>query len=124
MLKAIHAQENIKAAREKAKAVVEELRAIKLKETAKKAEDGIKETLTFYDFPGKHWTRIRTSNTIERLNREVRRTRVVGTFPDGNSALMLVCTRLRHVAGTQWGIMKYLNMNYLEAAFNLLSAAG
>ena len=40
----------------------------------------------------------------ELLNREIRRrTRVVGTFPDGNSALMLVCARLRHVAGTQWG---------------------
>ena len=43
--------------------------------------------------------RIRTNNVIERLNREIRRrTRVVGTFPDGNSALMLVCARLRHVA--------------------------
>ena len=40
----------------------------------------------------------------ELLNREIRRrTRVVGTFPGGNSALMLVCVRLRHVAGTQWG---------------------
>ena len=47
-------------------------------------------------------------NVIERLNREIRRrTRVVGTFPDGNSALMLVCARLRHVAGTQWGNMRY-----------------
>jgi len=33
---------------------------------------------------------------------------VVGTFPDGNSALMLVCARLRHVAGTQWGNKKYM----------------
>ena len=41
---------------------------------------------------------------IEWLNREIRRrTCVVGTFPDGNSALMLVCTRLRHVAGTPVG---------------------
>ena len=55
------------------------------------------------DFPSEHWTRIRTNNVIERLNREIRRrTRVVGCFPDGNSALMLVCARLRHVAGTQW----------------------
>ena len=52
---------------------------------------------------------------IERLNREIRRrTRVVGTFPDGNSALMLVCARLRHVAGTQWGCKKYMNMKHLE----------
>ena len=104
MLKAIHAQESKKASREKAKAVVAELRAMKLKEAAKKVEDGIEETLTYCDFPSEHWTRIRTNNVIERLNREIRRrTRVVGTFPDGNSALMLVCARLRHVAGTQWG---------------------
>ena len=97
MLKAIHAQESKKASREKAKAVVAELRAMKLKEAAKKVEDGIEETLTYCDFPSEHWTRIRTNNVIERLNREIRRrTRVVGTFPDGNSALMLVCARLRH----------------------------
>ena len=102
MLKAIHAQESKKASREKAKAVVAELRAMKLKEAAKKVEDGIEETLTYCEFPSEHWTRIRTNNVIERLNREIRRrTRVVETFPDGNSALMLVCARLRHVAGTQ-----------------------
>ena len=104
MLKAIHAQESKKAAREKAKAVVEELHSMKLKEAAKKVEDGIEETLTYCDFPSEHWTRIRTNNVIERLNWEIRhRTHVVGSFPDGNSALMLVCARLRHVAGTQWG---------------------
>lgn len=55
-------------------------------------EDSIEETLTYCDFPSEHWTRIRTNNVIERLNREIRRrTRVVGSFPDGNSALMLVC---------------------------------
>ena len=57
MLKAIHAQESKKASREKAKTVVAELRAMKLKEAAKKVEDGIKETLTYCDFPSEHWTR-------------------------------------------------------------------
>ena len=119
MLKAIHAQESKKAAREKARAVIAELREMKLKEAAKKVEEGIEETLTYCDFPSEHWTRIRTNNVIERLNREIRRrTRVVGTFPDGNSALMLVCARLRHVAGTQWGNKKYMNMRHLEAAFS------
>ena len=62
---------------------------------------------------------------IERLNREIRRrTRVVGTFPDGNSALMLVCARLRHVAGNQWGSKKYMNMKHLEAALDDASIAG
>ena len=117
MLKAIHAQESKKAAREKAKAVVAQLKEMKLKEAAKKVEDSVEETLTYCDFPYEHWTRIRTNNVIERLNREIRRrTRVVGTFPDGNSALMLVCARLRHVAGTQWGNKKYMNMKHLEAA--------
>ena len=125
MLKAIHAQESKKAAREKAKAVVEQLRSMKLKEAAKKVEDGIEETLTYCDFPSEHWTRIRTNNVIERLNREIRRrTRVVGSFPDGNSALMLVCARLRHVAGTQWGSKKYMNMKHLEAALEDASIAG
>lgn len=116
MLKAIHAQESKEASREKAKAVVQSLREMKLPEAAKKVENGIEETLTYTHFPFEHWTRIRTNNAIERLNREIRRrTRVVGAFPDGNSALMLVCARLRHVAGTQWGNKKYMNMKHLEA---------
>ena len=79
----------------------------------------------YCDFPYEHWTRIRTNNVIERLNREIRRrTRVVGTFPDGNSALMLVCARLRHVAGTQWGNKKYMNMKHLETVFEDASIAG
>ena len=116
MLKAIHAQESKAAAREKAKQVAVTLREMKLKEAAKKVEDSIEETLTYMDSPYEHWLRIRTNNVIERLNREIRRrTRVVGTFPDGNSALMLVCARLRHVAGTQWGNKKYMNMKHLDA---------
>ena len=95
MLKAIHAQESKSAAREKAKLVIAALKEMKLKEAAAKVEAGIEETLTYMDFPFEHWTRIRTNNVIERLNREIRRrTRVVGTFPDGNSALMLVFARL------------------------------
>ena len=65
------------------------------------------------------------SLNIERLNREIRRrTRVVGSFPDGNSALMLVCAWLHSVAGTQWGNKKYMNMKHLEAAAEDASIAG
>ena len=102
MLKAIHAQESRKAARETAKAMVEELRFMKLKEAAKEVENGIEETLTYCDFLSEYWTRICTNNVIERLNREIRRrTRVVGTFPDGNSALMLVCAMWLAHSGAQ-----------------------
>ncbi len=64
MLKAIHAQESKKAAREKAQAVVAELSAMKLREAAKKVADSIEETLTYCDFPCEHWTRIRTNNVL------------------------------------------------------------
>jgi Transposase and inactivated derivatives len=115
MLKAIHSQESKKAAREKAKVVVEELRQMKLKEAADKLEKGIEKTLNYMSFPYEHWLKIRTTNLVERINREIkRRTRVVGTFPDGNSALMLVCARLCHVTGTQWGVKRYMNMKHLE----------
>ena len=88
-------------------------------------EAGVEETLTYCGFPSEHWTRIRTNHVMERLNREIRRrTRVVGCFPDGNSALMLVCARLRHVAGTQWGNKKYMNMKHLEATLEDVSIAG
>ena len=47
--------------------------------------------------------------------REIRRrTNVVGAFPDGNSALMLVAARLRHIAGTRWSSKRYLNMELLK----------
>ena len=115
MLKAIHAQESKASARQKAEQVAKMLRKMKLEKAAKTLENGVGETLTYMDFPYEHWTRIRTNNTIERLNREIkRRTKVVGTFPDGDSALMLVCARLRHVAGSQWGLKRYMNMKRLE----------
>lgn len=73
------------------------------------------QTLSYMDFPREHRRCIKTNNPLERLNREVRRrTRVVGAFPDGQSALMLVAARLRHVAGTKWGTRRYLDMNRLR----------
>ena len=114
MLKAIHAQESKESARKKAKDVVEALKGMRLKEAAKKVEESIEETLTYMEFPTQHWLKIRTNNVIERMNREIRRrTRVVGAFPDGKSALMLVCARLRYVSGKNWGTKRYLCMKYL-----------
>ena len=114
MLKAIHASEDLQAARDKANSVVQKLKEMKLPKAAKKVKDSIEETLTYYYFPSAHWCRIRTNNPLERILREVRRrTRVVGAFPDGNSALMLVSARLRHIAGTKWGTRRYLDMKKL-----------
>lgn len=115
MLKAIHASEDKEAAQEKAGSVIQKLEKMKLHQAAKKIRESIDETLTYYDFPAAHWRRIRTNNPLERIMREIRRrTNVVGAFPDGNSALMLVAARLRHIAGTRWSTKRYLNMDLLK----------
>ena len=115
MLKAIHASEDREAALEKAGSVMGKLRAMKLPNAADKIKESISETLSYYDFPSAHWQRIRTNNPLERIMREIRRrTNVVGAFPDGNSALMLVAARLRHIAGTKWSSKRYLNMDLLR----------
>lgn len=115
MLKAIHAQEDKTEARKKAKRVVEKLRKLKLNKAASIVESGIDETLTYMTYPQTHWRKIRTNNPLERIMKEIkRRTRVVGAFPDGDSALMLVCARLRYVAGIKWGLKRYMNMNLLK----------
>lgn len=115
LLKAIHSQESKESARAKAKEVSSKLREMRLSLAAKKVDDGIEETLTFMEFPSEHWSRIRTNNMLERVNRELkRRTRAIGAFPDGQSALMLVCARLRHVAASEWGTKRYMNMDHLR----------
>jgi putative transposase len=117
MLKAIHAQEDRAAAQAKADQVVEKLHTMKLGQAADIVRGGIGETLTYMSFPREHWTRIRTNNVLERIMREIRRrTRVVGNFPDGNAAMILVAARLRHIAGTKWGDRVYLDMSRLREA--------
>jgi putative transposase len=115
MLKAIHAQEDRQAAREKAQAVADKLEAMRLGQAATIVREGVEETLSYMAFPREHWTRIRTNNVLERIMREIRRrTRVVGNFPDGRSAVMLVAARLRHIAGTRWGKRAYIDMERLR----------
>lgn len=100
MLKAIHAQESLEAARRKATEVVARLCELRLATAAELVETAVLETLAYYAFPEEHWRRIRTNNPLERIMREIRRrTRAVGAFPDGNSALNLAAARLRHIAG-------------------------
>jgi transposase-like protein len=115
MLKAIHAQENREQALAKAEYVWNHLEEMKLGKASSLVKKGINETLEYMSFPDQHWRHIRTNNPLERVMREIRRrTRVVGSFPDGNSALMLVAARLRHIAGSAWGTRRYLNTRLLR----------
>jgi putative transposase len=62
------------------------------------------------------------NNPLERIMREIRRrTRVVGAFPDGDSALNLAAARLRHIAATRWSTNRYLDMKLLEQRNTLLA---
>lgn len=77
--------------------------------------DRFAEMLAYTEFPPAHWRRIRKNNGAERINREIRRrTRVVGTFPNGNSALMLVTARLKYIVEHERGKRRYLDMSKLE----------
>ena len=114
MLKAIHAQEDAKSAAAKNTEVATKLKDMKLTRAADLVANRGHETLIYFGFPSNHWRQIKTNNPLERIIREIRRrTRVVGAFPDGNSALMLVAARLRHIASTRWGKRRYLAMETL-----------
>lgn len=93
---------------------VQELRETKLNKASDIIEKGVSETLSYDNFPPQHWQHIKTNNLLERVNKEIRRrTRVVGSFPDSKSALMLVSARLRHIMSPKWGSIHYMNMQLL-----------
>jgi len=124
MLKAIQASEDRKAARAKVVQVVAKLHNLKLPAAAALVRDQIEETFSYYAFPGEHQRSLRTNNPLERIMREIRRrTRVVGAFPDGKSALLLVSARLRHIAGKTWGAKRYMDMSRLREVNAPISAS-
>ena len=115
---------------EKAELVAQKLEDMKLPKAAQRVREGVEETLTYHDFPREHHRHIYTNNLAENIMRQIRRrTKVVGAFPDGNSALMLSAARLRHIEGTQWGTKRYMNMDRLfemkqEQSLQLEAIAG
>jgi transposase-like protein len=126
MLKAIHAQEDADACRAKAKEIAEKLEGMKLKKAAQILTSGIEETLSYHEFPREHHRSLRTNNMLERIMKELRRrTRVVGAFPDGQSALMLCSARLRYIETKSWPAdRKYLDMDKLREMDMVRTQAG
>ena len=79
-------------------------------------EAGIGEALTYLSFPGSHHAKLRTTNMLERLFKEVkRRTRVVGVFPNETSALTLA-TEIALRSSEEWALRRYLTMDALQGA--------
>jgi putative transposase len=78
-------------------------------------EAGIEDTLTYLNYPGSHHAKLRTTNMLERLFKEVkRRTRVVGVFPNETSASILA-TEIALRSSEEWALRRYLTMDALEA---------
>jgi putative transposase len=116
-LKAIFKVRRVKTA----EALAEEFVALYKKSYPKAVavfEAGIEDALTYLSFPGSHHARIRTTNMLERLFKEVkRRTRVVGVFPNETSASTLA-TEIALRSSEEWALRRYLTMDALEALEN------
>jgi putative transposase len=70
-------------------------------------EENLSEGFTFFDFPIEHRKSIRTTNSLERINKEIRRrTRVVGVFPNEASCLRLISALLMEIS-EEWQIGKH-----------------
>jgi putative transposase len=74
----------------------------RLPKIARLLEEAEDDVLAFYAFPAEHWPKLRSTNPLERFNREIgRRTDVVGIFPDDASVIRLV-SMLAIEANDEW----------------------
>jgi len=89
-LREIFDAEGLEAARARLGEVLERLRA-PLPKVAELLEAAEEDLLAFYRFPAPHWSKLRSTNPLERLNKEIgRRSDVVGIFPNDAAAIRLI----------------------------------
>jgi putative transposase len=89
LIRPIFNQPDGQAARETLSAAVAQLDG-RLDKVAAMLEDAEEDILAFYALPADHWTKLRSTNPLERFNKEIgRRTDVVGIFPDDESLIRL-----------------------------------
>ena len=102
-LRTIFAQPNREAAGQQLAEVVQAMRP-RWPQAAQVLEEAEEDVLAYMRFPQEHWTRIYSTNPLERLNKEIkRRTRVVEVFPDEASVVRLVGAILMEVAD-EWAV--------------------
>jgi putative transposase len=86
-----------------------------LSKAATLLEDGEPDILAFYSFPADHWRKLRSTNPLERFNKEIgRRTDVVGIFPD-DGALIRLAGMLCIEQNDEWPVgRRYLSAGSIE----------
>jgi len=79
-------------------------------------EDAEEDLLGFYSFPTMHWPKLRSTNPLERVNREIgRRTDVVGIFPNDRALIRLAASVIIE-QNDEWLVgHRYLSAHSLEA---------
>jgi putative transposase len=114
LIRPIFGAEDREAARDRLSEAVAHLEG-RLAKVAALLEQAEEDVLAFYAFPADHWRKLRSTNPLERLNREIgRRTDVVGIFPD-DAALIRLATMLCIEQNDEWLVgRRYLSAGSME----------
>jgi putative transposase len=114
LIRPIFGADELAGARDQLSAAVAALEG-KLDKVAAMLEEAEDDILAFYSFPADHWRKLRSTNPLERLNREIgRRTDVVGIFPDDRSLIRLA-TMLCIEQNDEWLVgRRYLSAGSME----------
>jgi len=118
LLRAIFNANSGEAARELVGDALERLRK-PLPKLAALLEEAEEDLLAFYGFPLDHWAKLRSTNPLERVNREIgRRTDVVGIFPN-DKALIRLAASVVIEQNDEWLVgRRYLSNHSLEAVLD------
>lgn len=117
LIRQIFTAEDGKEARQRLGEAISQLER-RLPKVAGMLEQAEEDILAFYEFPEEHWPKLRSTNPLERFNREIgRRTDVVGIFPDDNSLIRLV-SMLAIEANDEWLVGKAYVSQHSMARLN------
>jgi transposase-like protein len=114
LLRPLFAADSAEQARQLVGDALERLRQ-PLPKIAALLEDAEEDLLAFYAFPADHWPKLRSTNPLERVNREIgRRTDVVGIFPNDRSLIRLAASVVIE-QNDEWLVgRRYLSNHSLE----------
>lgn len=82
-------------------------------------DDAQQDVLAYMAFPVEHWTRLYSTNPLERLNKEVkRRTDVVGVFPDPAAVIRLVGAVLQEIDDEWQAGKRYFSLESMRKLYD------